>query len=256
MNLLHVVSLAVIEGLTEFLPVSSTGHLVLVSNLMKLPQDEFTKTFEIFIQLGAILAVVYLYFHQLTKTTAIWPKIIASFIPTSIMGIIFYHQIKNVLLGSTSVVLVSLSVGAIVILIAENFLVGKKRHLVQLSQLSLFQAFVIGIFQSISLVPGVSRSAASIVGGLLVGLNRKSAVEYSFFIAIPTMFAATGLDLLKTGLNLTPHQYINLLTGFVISFATALVSIKFLLKIVKNYSLAPFALYRILLAVIYWKLVN
>ncbi len=256
MNLLHVVSLAVTEGLTEFLPVSSTGHLVLISNLMKLPQDEFTKTFEIFIQLGAILAVVYLYFHQLTKTIAVWPKIVASFIPTSIMGTIFYHQIKNVLLGSTSVVLVSLSAGAIVILIAENFLVGKKRHLVQLSQLSLFQAFGIGISQSISLIPGVSRAAASIIGGLLVGLDRKSAVEYSFFIAIPTMFAATGLDLLKTGLSFTPSQYVNLLTGFVISFATALVSIKFLLRIVKNYSLAPFALYRILLAVIYWKLVN
>lgn len=254
MDLFQALILSVTEGLTEFLPISSTGHLILVSDLLNIPQTEFVKSFEIIIQLGAILAVVVLYFETLISKRSLWLPIIIAFLPTAILGLIFYKIIKTYLLGNTEVVLIALLLGGIILIVFEKFhqslIINHQSS--DLSYITNKQAFIIGLFQSFSMIPGVSRSAATIIGGLFLGLSRKCAVEFSFLLAIPTMIAATGLDLFKTGFNFNSQELGILAIGLFGAFITALVAIKFLLNFVQNHTFIPFGIYRIILAVIFW----
>ncbi len=250
MSLITAVIFGIVEGITEFLPISSTGHLILTANLLKTPQTEFLKSFEVAIQLGAILSVVVLYWKSFLIKFSVLKKITAAFIPTAVIGLLFYKVLKSFLLGNSSVVLWSLAVGGIFIIIFEIFYRQKEIMVEDISSISYAKAFLIGIFQSIAIIPGVSRSAATIIGGLILGLKRKTIVEFSFLLAVPTMLAATAFDLLKTSGTFSREQFIYLVTGFIVSFVTALFAIKFLLHFIKNHNFIFFAVYRIVLAIL------
>lgn len=251
MDFLQAVILGIMEGISEFLPISSTGHLILTSKLLNIPQSEFTKTFEISIQLGAILSVVVLYGKRLATDLETVKKIIVAFIPTGILGLIFYKIIKDLLLESLLVTVGALLVGGIAIIFIERSFKHKKFQL-ELDNLSFKRAFGVGVIQSISMIPGVSRSAATIIGGMFLGLKREAAVELSFLLAIPTMFAATGYDLYKNRELFAASQINLLLVGFVVSFIVALIVVKWFLNFVKTSTLFPFGIYRIVLAVIFF----
>jgi len=251
MNVFQAVVLSLVEGITEFLPISSTGHLILASKLLNIPQTEFVKSFEIIIQFGAILAVVVLYFKTLIKKTEIIKRVLIAFFPTAVLGLIFYSFIKHFLIGNLFVVIASLFFGGILMLLFEKVFKTKK-GIKNIGNLSYKKSFVTGVIQSISMIPGVSRAAATIYGGLGVGLNRKSAVEFSFLLAVPTMFAATVLDLLKVGFTFSRGEYLILSIGFVGAFISAMITIKYLINYVKKHSFRIFAVYRIVLAAIFW----
>lgn len=250
----HAVILSVVEGITEFLPISSTGHLVLVSKLLGIAQTEFLKSFEISIQLGAILAVVVLYRRTLLTSVGIWQKVLVAFVPTGVAGFVFYGFVKSTLLGNIPVTLIALLLGGVFLIVFEK--IYEKEKDLDVEQMSWKQSVFIGFSQSVSMIPGVSRAAASIIGGLLVGLNRKAAVEFSFLLAIPTMLAATGLDLFKTRLVYSNEEYILLLVGFIGAFLTAVLSIKFLLSWVSRHSFVAFGVYRIVVAIVFWLFVT
>ena len=252
MNIIQSIILSIIEGLTEFLPVSSTGHLILAAQLLNIPQTEFVKSFEIIIQLGAILAVVVLYWRTLINNIQIYKPVVIAFLPTAALGFVLYKPVKHYLIGNSMVTLISLFLGGILLIILEKQYSNTKRDLFPLEKLSNKKAFLIGLFQSISMIPGVSRAAATIFGGMFMGLSRKQAVEFSFLLAIPTMFAATALDLLKSNFSFSGNEYLLLSIGFVGAFITAVISIKFLLNFVKTHTFIPFGIYRIILAVVFY----
>ena len=252
MTYLHTLILGIIEGISEFLPISSTGHLILASYLLHLKQTEFQKSFEIAIQLGAILSVVVLYWRALLVNFEILKRVITAFIPTAILGLIFYKIIKKVLLGSNTVVLCSLLIGGIFLILFELWHREKESASEELSDISYSKSFVIGLCQAVAMIPGVSRSAATIIGGLILGIKRKTIVEFSFFLSVPTMAAATGLDLMKSGGHFSLEEYILLLMGFISSFIVALLSIKWLIHFIKNHTFISFGIYRILLSLLFW----
>jgi undecaprenyl-diphosphatase len=248
--------LSIVEGISEFLPISSTGHLVLTSQILNIPQTNFVKSFEIFIQLGAILAVVILYFKTLINNFKLWKNIVLAFIPSAILGLLFYHVIKAYLLGNIIVTLAALLLGGIVLIFLEKILPKRKNQVKDLDQLTPKQAILIGLAQSVSMIPGVSRSAATIVGGLFLGLNKKPATEFSFLLAIPTMMAATALDLFKSDFAFSQDQVLILLIGFVGAFITAMLAVKFFIQYIQNHSLFAFGVYRIILALAFWFFTN
>lgn len=252
MNLLQVLIFGLVEGITEFLPVSSTGHLILTAHLLNFKQTEFLKSFEIAIQLGAILAVVVLYWKTLVKGGKIWKRIFVAFLPTACIGLILYKLIKKFLLANNAVVLWSLFIGGILLVVFELFYREKEGAVDTMDQISYKQSFYIGLFQSIAMIPGVSRSAATIIGGLSLGLKRRTIVEFSFLLAIPTMLAATALDLAKSANNFSASQFLLLFAGFGVSFAVAAVAIKFLLHFIKRHNFILFGVYRICIAVLFW----
>lgn len=254
MDVLVAIVFSIVEGVTEFLPVSSTGHLVLLSHFLSLDQSEFMKSFEIIIQLGAILAVVSLYWKTLITKRSLWPKIIVAFIPTGIVGFFLYKYIKDILLSSPFVTLAALFIGGIILILVEKFYKNEKEHVDSLEQVSFSSAFLIGVFQSISVIPGVSRAAATILGGIFTGASRKTAVEFSFLLAIPTIAAASGYDLLKTNFSFSLYEWNMLIIGFSGSFIVAYFAIKFFLKYIQNHSFTVFGVYRIILAAMYWLL--
>ena len=252
MNIVQAIIFGVVEGVSEFLPISSTGHLMLTARYLGISQTEFVKSFEIAIQLGAILAVVVLYWKTLIKGGDIYLKLLAAFIPTAVIGGILYKVVKGFLLESNTVVLWALFLGGIAIIIFEWLHREKVSAAAELSEISYPQAVLIGCFQSLAIVPGVSRAAATIVGGLMVGLRRKTIVEFSFLLAIPTMAAAVGLDLFRSANTFNREQFLVLSIGFLVSFAVALLAIRFLLVFIKKHTFIPFGIYRILLAVAFW----
>ncbi|PIR08586.1 undecaprenyl-diphosphatase [Candidatus Gottesmanbacteria bacterium CG11_big_fil_rev_8_21_14_0_20_37_11] len=252
MNLIQSIIISVVEGLTEFLPISSTGHLILTADLMQIFQSDFVKSFEIFIQLGAIMAIIFLYWKRLVIDINIWKKIIVAFIPTAIVGFSLYKLIKYYLLDNTQVVLISLFLGGIALIILESKYNKKNADVKTVKELTYKKAFIIGMFQSVSIIPGISRSAATIFGGLLLGLERELAVEFSFFLAIPTMVAATGLDMVKSKFSYSEYQYLLLVLGFTVAFVTALLAVKYFLNFIKKHSFIPFGVYRIILALVFW----
>jgi len=249
MDILHIVVLSIVEGLTEFLPVSSTGHLILTSRLLGIPATDFTKTFEIAIQLGAIMAVVVLYFKRFLRDFDLYKKLLIAFIPTAIVGFVLYPFIKGFLLGSSSVTLISLFLGGLVLIFFN-------RENVKGKEIGLKEAFLIGAFQFVSVIPGVSRAAATIIGGLLVGLNRKKATEFSFLLAVPTMLAATGYDIYKSSSILNSQNLPSLTMGFTLSFVFALLAVKLLIGYVEKHDFKVFGIYRIALSILYWVFVK
>jgi len=245
--------LAIVEGISEFLPISSTGHLILASEFLKIEQTNFVKSFEIIIQLGAILAIVFLYWKTLIANKDVWKKILTAFIPTAMIGFAFYSVVKNYLLGNAFVTLISLFIGGIILIILELIYKEKGHHVEKIEAISFKKAFLIGIFQSISIIPGVSRAAATIIGALFLGAKRKTAVEFSFLLAIPTMLSATALDVYKGSFfSFSNQEYISLTIGFLGSFIVAIFAVKFLLKFIKNHTFIPFGVYRIILAILFW----
>ena len=245
--------LGVVEGITEFLPVSSTGHLILASKLFGLESTEFLKTFEIAIQAGAILAVLVLYAKYLMSDWRVIRLLLAAFAPTAVLGFIFYKLIKRFLLANSMLVLLNLFLGGILLVVFEKFYKEKKSGgISEIKSLSYGQAFLIGLFQSAALLPGVSRSAATVVGGLSIGVNRKTIVVFSFLLAIPTMLAATGLDVIRNASIIQSTNVVLLGIGLVTSFVMAALSIRFLLRFIQNHSFLGFGIYRILVAGLCW----
>jgi undecaprenyl-diphosphatase len=261
MTYLDAIILGIVEGITEFLPISSTGHMILVSSLLRIGTDSFTKSFEIIIQLGAILAVVYLYRDKIFKNFNLMFKVCVAFLPTAIIGLTLYSFVKKYLLGNVYIVIVSLFVGGIIILLFErkykvhphadtDDLAGDTETLTDKS-VSIKQALYIGLFQAIAIIPGVSRSAATIIGGQILGLSRKIIVEFSFLLAIPVMFAATALDLYKHHESFSANQFVLLVLGFVTAFFVALIAINTFLSYIQKHSFAVFGIYRIVLAIVF-----
>lgn len=250
MTIIQTIILSIIEGLTEFLPVSSTGHMILASSIMKIQDDAFVKTFEIAIQLGAILAIVMLYAKRFLQSLNIYFKLGTAFIPTAIIGFLAYPFIKAYLFNSV-IVAISLIAGGIVLIIIDKWVVTQKSKTDVLESISYKNAFLIGLIQCFSMIPGVSRAAATIIGGVFNGLDKKQATEFSFLLAVPTMFAATGYDLLKTPIAFSKQEIMLLAIGLIIAFITAWVAVKIFLKIVENYGFKHFGYYRIVIGIIF-----
>lgn len=248
MSLLHAIILGIVEGITEFLPISSTAHLILASRLLAL-DSEFVKSFEIIIQFGAILSVVVLYWKKFWHWDVL-KKLVVAVIPTGVIGLTVYKAVKGYLLGNITVVLLSLLIGGIVLIVFERFRASSDRE-VDFGEITYGKAFLIGLFQAIAVIPGVSRSAATIVGGSLIGVSKRTIVEFSFMLAVPTMLAATGLELVKGRAALAGHYGV-LAVGFVVSFVTAIVAIRTFLGYIKRHDFSVFGWYRVVLAVVYY----
>lgn len=259
MTIIQSIIMGIIEGLTEFLPISSTAHLIITGNLLHIPSSEFLKTFEISIQLGAILSVVILYWRRVWNNLNIIWLLAAAFIPTSIIGLIFYKIVKNYLMESLPTIAFSLVIGGIVIILFEKWYSKKNTAITNnsiinneddLKKITYKQAIILGLVQALAIIPGVSRAGATIIGGLAQGIKRKTIVEFSFLLAIPTMLAATALDIYKNPTVFNGNQLTLWLVGFIVSFITAIIGVKFLIKYVQKNDFKIFGWYRIVLGLI------
>lgn len=251
MDFFQALILSLVEGVTEFLPISSTGHLLLSTKFLGIEQTEFVKSFEVIIQLGAILSVVVLYWKRILGNFKLWKNIIVAFIPAAVVGLLLYDFIKEVLFENILVTVFALLIGGVLLIVIERFFKEKEHSIDSLEKLTLKQSFLIGVAQSFSVIPGTSRAASTIIGGLLVGANRKTAVEFSFLLAIPTMMAATGLDLIKSEFNFSSQELMILGVGFVGSFITALLVIKWFIRFVQTNNFFWFGVYRIILGILF-----
>jgi len=253
MTILHAITLGIVEGLTEFLPVSSTAHLIIVSKFLKLPQTDFQKLFEVFIQSGAILAVVILYFRYILKNKHLINKLMISFFPTAVVGFLLYKVIKNIFFESFNLIIIALIVVGLSFLMIEYLI---KTHKIKLrkdiKKITSYDAVIIGLVQSIAVIPGVSRSGIVMLVMMMRGYRRDQAAQYSFLLAAPTIFAASAYDFIQMRLVITTStQYLPmLLIGFIVSFLIAYVVMKWFINYLRNNSLFYFGIYRIGLAII------
>ncbi|MFO0743573.1 MAG: undecaprenyl-diphosphate phosphatase [Candidatus Paceibacterota bacterium] len=249
----HSIILGIVEGITEFLPISSTGHLILTSHLLKIENTNLLKDFQIIIQLGAILAVIVFYFKELFNLEVI-KKLIVAFLPTGIIGLTIYKFLKEYLLDNYLIVIISLFVGGVVmILIEKNKKIVKENaeNKFNIKEITYKKAFYLGLWQSIAMIPGVSRSGATIIGGLLMDLKRETIVKFSFLLAVPTMLAATGYDLLKSYKDISFSEINSIAIGFITSFIFALIFIKWLINYVQRHNFIAFGWYRIIISIIF-----
>lgn len=262
LEILKAIIFGIVEGITEWLPISSTGHLILLNEFLKLDQgDAFFEMFEVVIQLGAILAVVVIYFHKLNPfspkktqkqkmlTWQMWIKVLIGSVPAAVIGLLLNDWIDEKLYH-WYVVAAMLIVYGILFIIVENYQKGKEPKVTKISQLSIQMLLIIGVFQMLAMIPGTSRSGATIVGALMLGVSRGVATEFTFFLAIPVMFGASALKLFKFGFNFTGMQAAILIVGMVVSFVVSVIAIKFLLKYIKNHDFKVFGYYRIVIGVI------
>ncbi|WP_026840421.1 undecaprenyl-diphosphate phosphatase [Citrifermentans bremense] len=249
MGIFEAIILGIVEGLSEFLPISSTGHLILASALMKLQQSEAHKVFEVTIQLGAMLAVVQIYRKQLLARPELLKKVCFAFLPTGVLGYLLYKAVKSFF--QPSLVSYTLIAGGIAFILIELWMKNRPASTASLDHMSYRQAFTIGLIQSLSMVPGVSRSGATIMGGLVIGMNRKDAAEFSFLLALPTMLAATCYDIYKNYAVFHMGDWQNIAVGFVTSFVFAVIGIKALLKIITSHTFIPFGIYRIAVGIVF-----
>lgn len=250
MNFLQTIILAVIEGLTEFLPVSSTGHMIIASSFMGIASDPFVKLFTIVIQLGAILSVVVLYFKRFFKSLDFYFKLLVAFIPAAVFGLLLSDKIDE-LLESPLTVAVSLVVGGVILLFVDKWF--NNPVIDSEEDINYLTAFKIGFFQCLAMIPGVSRSGASIVGGMSLKLSRKAAAEFSFFLAVPTMFAATAkklFDFYKEGHTITTQEIQLLAVGNIVAFIVALLAIKSFIGYLNKNGFRMFGWYRIIAGLI------
>jgi len=260
MEIIKVIILGIIEGITEWLPISSTGHMILVNEFLKLNvTPEFMEMFLVVIQLGAILAVIFMFFNKLNpfkrdkkernETISLWIKVLIGCIPAGVIGILFDDKIDELFYNATTVS-ITLIIYGILFIIIENYRKNKKSTTNSLSSITPKLALYIGLFQLLSLIPGTSRSGATILGGLLLGLDRSVAAEYTFFLAIPVMFGASFLKILKFGLAFTSTEILILLIGMITAFVVSVLTIKYLLKYIKKNDFKIFGIYRIILGII------
>ncbi|RYE25825.1 MAG: undecaprenyl-diphosphate phosphatase, partial [Sphingobacteriaceae bacterium] len=244
MNLIQTIILAIIEGITEFLPISSTGHMVIASAFMGIGKDEFVKFFEVAIQLGAIVSVLVLYYKRFLQSLDLYYKLIVAFIPAAVLGLLLSKKIDQ-LLESPLTVAITLVIGGVILLFVDDWF--RRPQIETTAEISYPKAFKIGLFQCISMIPGTSRSAATIVGGMTQGLNRKTAAEFSFFLAVPTMFGATVKklwDFHKEGFTFTGDQLKLLAIGNVIAFIVAMLAIKTFITFLERKGFKLFGIYR------------
>jgi undecaprenyl-diphosphatase len=252
MNLIESIIIAVVEGITEFLPVSSTGHMIIAEKLLKIEETKFVELFTIAIQLGAILSVIVLYWKKFFdfKKISFYLKLIVGVIPALVFGFLFNKKI-DALLDSATTVAISLLVGGIVLLFIDKFFTNPTVN--EEEEIKPKHALLIGFWQCIAMIPGISRSAASIIGGMQQGLSRNLAAEFSFFLAVPTMLAATGYKLLKyykEAGGFSTEEIKMLAVGNVVAFIVALLAIKFFINFVKKYGFKIWGIYRIILGVV------
>ncbi|MEK6783434.1 MAG: undecaprenyl-diphosphate phosphatase [Bacteroidota bacterium] len=250
MSIIQAILLAIVEGLTEFLPVSSTGHLIIVSSLMGIASDPFTKTFTVAVQLGAILSVIVLYWNRFFQSLKFYYKLALAFIPAGLFGFILNDRIDN-LLERVDIVAYTLIIGGVIFLFIDRLFKDTEEN--GNLEVSYPIALKIGLFQTIALIPGVSRSAATIIGGLTQKLNKKAAAEFSFFLAVPTMFAATAYKLLrfyKEGNNFGAQQLTLLAIGNVVAFVIAIFAIKSFIGFLTRHGFKVFGYYRIALGIL------
>ncbi len=250
MNLIHAIILAIIEGMTEFLPVSSTGHMIIASSAMGIANNDFVKLFTVAIQLGAILSVVVLYFKRFFRSFEFYIKLIVAFIPAAIFGLLFSKKIDQ-LLESALTVGITLFIGGIILLFVDKWFT--KPVVDNEDEVDYLTALKIGFFQCIAMIPGTSRSAATIVGGMTQKLSRKAAAEFSFFLAVPTMFAATAkklLDFYKEGHAVTGEEIKLLAIGNVVAFIVALLAIRSFITFLQRKGFVLFGWYRIIVGAI------
>jgi len=246
MTWVEAIVLAIIEGVTEFLPVSSTGHMIIASAIMGIKSDPFTKVFEVAIQFGAILSVVVLYFKRFFKGLAFYYKLFVAFLPTAAVGLLLKSHI-DALLENVWVVATTLFIGGIVLIFVDKWFA--KNETEGIEEVSYKTGFLIGCFQCLAMIPGISRSAATIIGGLSQKITRKAAAEFSFFLAVPTMFAATAKSLYdeKELILESTDKIPLLLLGNIVAFIVAMLAIKFFINILTKYGFKAFGYYRIVL---------
>lgn len=262
LDALKVIIFGIVEGITEWLPISSTGHLILLEELLKLGQSqEFLDMFYVVIQLGAILAVVILYFHKLNPfspkktekqkkmTWQLWIKVVIGSIPAAVVGLPLNDFIEEKF-NNAYVVAAMLIIYGILFIVVENYQKDKEPKVKKISQLTIPMILIIGVFQMLAMIPGTSRSGATIVGALMLGVSRGVAAEFTFFLAIPAMFGASAVKLFHFGLGFTAMQVFLLLLGMAVSLAVSIVAIKFLMRYIKNHDFKVFGYYRIVLGVI------
>nr|WP_027405673.1 undecaprenyl-diphosphate phosphatase [Anaerovibrio sp. RM50] len=262
MELIKTVILGIVEGLTEWLPISSTGHMILVDEFIKLDVSKsFMDMFLVVIQLGAILAVVVLNFDRLNpfsanktrsekrETYQLWFKVIFACLPAAVIGLMFNKYMEEHFM-TAPVVAFTLIFYGIMFIVVENYNKNRTPAVTDLNKLSYKTAFIIGLFQVLSLVPGTSRSGSTILGGILFGASRYVAAEFTFFLAIPVMFGASLLKIVKFGIHFTGAEMLILVIGMATAFVVSVISIKFLLRYIKNNDFKPFGYYRIVLGII------
>jgi undecaprenyl-diphosphatase len=253
MDIVTSILLGAVEGITEFLPISSTFHLIAASQLLHLKQDEFTKLFEVFIQAGAIFAVAILYFRELKNDLELVKKLLFSFLPTAVIGFALYKVIKNVFFSSMPLMVSVFVLVGILFIFLEMFLKKNKSYFVKhLTSISYKDAVIVGLAQSFAVVPGVSRAGAVIIAMILLKYKRADAAKYSFMLSVPTILAASFFDLYKSRAYVLNHldMIYLLLIGSVVAFITAYFVMKWFINYLKNHSLAVFGWYRIVLAII------
>jgi undecaprenyl-diphosphatase len=250
MNIIQAIILAVIEGITEFLPISSTGHMIIASSFMKIASEDFTKMFTVGIQFGAILSVLVLYSKRFLTARSLYYKLIIAFIPAAVLGKLLNDYI-DALLENPITVAISLLLGGIVLLFIDRIFKDESTH--HQLEPSNKSAFIIGLFQCIAMIPGVSRSAATIIGGMQQKLSRKAAAEFSFFLAVPTMLAATGykfLKYIKGGGSFGSHEIMLFGIGNVVAFIVALIAIKTFITFLQKNGFKAFGYYRIIVGIL------
>ncbi|MBK9400522.1 MAG: undecaprenyl-diphosphate phosphatase [Bacteroidetes bacterium] len=249
MTTIQAVILAVIEGLTEFLPVSSTGHMIIASSIMGIAEEPFTKTFTVSIQFGAILSVVALYYKRFLQSIAFYKRLFLAFLPAAVLGFLM-DDLIDMLLSNVLVVAFTLLAGGVLLIFIDDWIKGGTGNSAQ--QVTYNKAFKIGMFQCIAMIPGISRSAATIIGGLYCKLDRKTAAEFSFFLAVPTMFAATIFKVYKfskEGLGVSDEQINLLIIGNIVGFIVAAIAIRSFITFLTKHGFMFFGYYRIIVGV-------
>ncbi len=252
MTIIQSIILGIVEGVTEFLPISSTGHMILASKLMGIANSDFTKSFEIIIQLGSILAVVVLYWHRIWHGgKELWKKVAVAFLPTAVIGFLLYKVLKTYLLSNAIIVVWALALGGLALIAFEWWYAHAAARRAP-KEITYKKSFTIGVAQALAIIPGVSRSGATIVAGMAMGITREAIVEFSFLLAIPTMAAATGYDFLKSSHSFNNSQLGILFIGFVVAFISAMLSVKWLVGFIKSHTFTAFGIYRIVVALFFF----
>jgi undecaprenyl-diphosphatase len=249
LDIIQAIIIGIIEGFTEFLPISSTGHMIVASKFLGIDESALMKAYEVIIQFSAIMAVMLIYRDKITfKKIDLWMKLLLAFLPLAIVGFIFKDVIKS--LFNVQTVAWMFIIGGIVFLIVEYFYKESEQHIKDVEEVSYKQALWVGVAQIFSLIPGTSRAGATIVGGLLAGLDRKTSSDFSFLLAIPVMAAVSGYDLLKHYKDFADANLGAFIVGFAVSFVVAYITVKLFLVFIQKFSFVPFGIYRIIFGII------
>lgn len=249
MDIFQAIIIGIIEGFTEFLPISSTGHMIVASDYLGVSQDNLTKAYEVIIQFAAILAVMLVYRDKLTfKKIELWQKLFIAFLPLAVVGFIFKDLIKE--LFTVNTVAIMFIIGGVIFLIIEKFYKEEESHTNEVENVSYKQAFLVGVAQVFSLIPGTSRAGATIIGGMLLKMNRKTSAEFSFLLAIPVMGAVSAYDLLKHYHEFADANWGAFIIGFITAFAVAYLTIKLFLVFLQRFTFVAFGIYRIIFGIL------